>query len=62
MDKFANPIDPKGVPLKVRQQNLIDALDKERTYSVHQYRARWKTSIFYCNGHIFLEQGELMLK
>ncbi|GKC39208.1 hypothetical protein Tco_1051592 [Tanacetum coccineum] len=42
MDKFVNPIDPKGVTLKVRQQNLIDALDKERTYSVHQYCARWK--------------------
>ncbi|GJW65315.1 hypothetical protein Tco_0117199 [Tanacetum coccineum] len=42
MDKFVNPIDPKGVTLKVRQQNLIDTLDKERTYSVHQYCARWK--------------------
>ncbi|GJT52355.1 putative transcription factor/ chromatin remodeling BED-type(Zn) family protein [Tanacetum coccineum] len=41
MDKFANPIDPDGVTLKVRQQMLINALDKERTYSVHRYCARW---------------------
>ncbi|GKD18140.1 putative transcription factor/ chromatin remodeling BED-type(Zn) family protein [Tanacetum coccineum] len=34
MDKFANPIDPEVVTLKVRQQNLIDALDKERTHRV----------------------------
>ncbi|GJV41663.1 putative transcription factor/ chromatin remodeling BED-type(Zn) family protein [Tanacetum coccineum] len=27
--------------LYVRQSNLIDALDKERTHSVHQYCARW---------------------
>nr|GEY69404.1 putative transcription factor/ chromatin remodeling BED-type(Zn) family [Tanacetum cinerariifolium] len=41
MDKFANPINPKGITLNVRQQNLIDVLNKERTYSVHQYCARW---------------------
>ncbi|GJZ17354.1 hypothetical protein Tco_0553477 [Tanacetum coccineum] len=62
IDKFVNPINPEGVTLKVCQQNLIDALDKERTCSVHQYYARWKTSIFYCDEPIFLEQDELMLK
>lgn len=41
MDKFANPIDPEGVTLNVKQQNLLDAIDKQRTYSVHQYCARW---------------------
>ncbi|PWA83079.1 Zinc finger, BED-type [Artemisia annua] len=33
MDKFANPIDPESVTINPRQQNLIDALDKERTYN-----------------------------
>ena len=41
MDKFANPINPESVTINPRQQNLINALDKERTYSVHQYCARW---------------------
>ncbi|GJZ32827.1 hAT transposon superfamily protein [Tanacetum coccineum] len=34
-------IESEGVTLNVRQQNLVDALDKERTYCVHQYCARW---------------------
>nr|GEX87903.1 hypothetical protein [Tanacetum cinerariifolium] len=41
MDKFANRINPEGVTLNARQQTLIDALNKERTYSVCQYCARW---------------------
>ena len=42
MDKFTRPIDPKLSSAEVkRQQNINDALWKERTHQVQQYVARW---------------------
>ncbi|PRQ22552.1 putative transcription factor/ chromatin remodeling BED-type(Zn) family [Rosa chinensis] len=44
MDRFATPIDPDSSldgSRKMRQQNINDALFKQRTHSVHQYLARW---------------------
>ncbi|XP_062014189.1 uncharacterized protein LOC133730654 [Rosa rugosa] len=44
MDRFASPIDPDSSldgSRKMRQQNINDALFKQRTHSVHQYLARW---------------------
>eukprot|EP00267_Zea_mays_P043147 XP_020395211.1 uncharacterized protein LOC109940233 [Zea mays] len=42
MDKFTRPIDPKLSNAEVkRQQNINDALWKERTHQVQQYVARW---------------------
>lgn len=40
LDKYVMPIDP-SIPLKKFQQNISDALDKERSYKVGQYLARW---------------------
>ena len=40
LDKFTNPINPEGPFLNMHQQNLLDALSKERTHSVHQFCAR----------------------
>ena len=40
MDKYVMPIDP-AIPLKKFQQNINDAIDKERAYRVGQYLARW---------------------
>ncbi|AQK88770.1 hAT dimerization domain-containing protein / transposase-related [Zea mays] len=42
MDKFTRPIDPKLSNAEAkRQQNINDALWKERTHQVQQYVARW---------------------
>ncbi|XP_062018641.1 uncharacterized protein LOC133735244 [Rosa rugosa] len=44
MDRFASPINPYSSldeSRKMRQQNINDALFKQRTHSVHQYLARW---------------------
>lgn len=42
MDKFARPIDPKVSSAEAkRQQNINEALWKERTHQVQQYVARW---------------------
>ena len=42
MDKFARPINPKASKAEAkRQQNINDALWKERTHQVQQYVARW---------------------
>ncbi|KAJ1277659.1 hypothetical protein BS78_04G020400 [Paspalum vaginatum] len=42
MDKFARPIDPKASMAEAkRQQNINEALWKERTHQVQQYVARW---------------------
>ena len=40
IDKYVMPIDP-SVPLKKFQQNINDAIDKERSYKLGQYLARW---------------------
>ncbi|KAM0910791.1 hypothetical protein ACQ4PT_013919 [Festuca glaucescens] len=42
MDQFLAPIDP-SIPLnnKKHQQNINDSVDKERSYRVGQYLARW---------------------
>ncbi|XP_056850759.1 uncharacterized protein LOC130500076 [Raphanus sativus] len=45
MDQFANPINPEvSTAAKTRQQNLHDAISKEKTHAVHQYCARWNQS------------------
>ena len=42
MDKFTRPIDPKLSSAAAKmQQNINDALWKERTHQVQQYVARW---------------------
>ncbi|XP_061994995.1 uncharacterized protein LOC133712901 [Rosa rugosa] len=44
MDKFASTITPDSSidgSKKMRQQNINDAIWKERTHGVHQYLARW---------------------
>lgn len=42
MDKFVRPIDPKASKAESkRQQNINEALWKERTHQVQQYVARW---------------------
>lgn len=45
MDQFSRPIDPVESTFqsrkKDRQQNLNDALFKQRTNEVHTYLARW---------------------
>lgn len=42
MDKFTRPIDPKLSSAEAkRQQNINEALWKERTHQVQQYVARW---------------------
>jgi hypothetical protein len=40
LDKYVKPIDP-SIPLKKFQQNISDAIDKEWSYKVGQYLARW---------------------
>ena len=40
IDKYVMPIDP-SIPLKKFQQNINDAIDKEKAYMVGQYLARW---------------------
>ena len=40
MDQFVAPVDP-SVPLKKFQRNINDSIDKERSYKVGQYLARW---------------------
>jgi hypothetical protein len=40
LDKYVMPIDP-SIPLKKVQQNISDAIDKERSYKVGQYLGRW---------------------
>ena len=40
MDQFVAPVDP-SVPLKKFQRNTNDSIDKERSYKVGQYLARW---------------------
>ena len=40
IDKYVMPIDP-SIPLKKFQQNINDAIDKEKAYRVGQYLARW---------------------
>ncbi|VVA92667.1 unnamed protein product [Arabis nemorensis] len=41
MDRFATAIDPESRPLPTRQQNISDAIWKEKTYKVQTYMARW---------------------
>ena len=42
MDKFTRLIDPKLTPVEAkRQQNINEALWKERTHQVQQYVAKW---------------------
>lgn len=41
MDKFATNINPESRPLPTRQQNINDALWKEKLHKVQQYIARW---------------------
>jgi len=42
MDKFTCPINPKLTPVEAkRQQNINEALWKERTHQVQQYVAKW---------------------
>ena len=42
MDRWARPIDPKATREEAkRQQNINEALWKERTHQVQQYVARW---------------------
>ncbi|XP_010485158.1 PREDICTED: uncharacterized protein LOC104763492 [Camelina sativa] len=41
MDKFATNINPESRPLPTRQQNINDALWKEKLQKVQQYIARW---------------------
>ena len=44
MDRFASAINPESSmnpEKKMRQQNISDALWKERTHKVHQFLARW---------------------
>ncbi|GAB2293510.1 hypothetical protein Dimus_038268 [Dionaea muscipula] len=41
MDKFASGIDPETKIVTTRQQNINDALWKERTHKVHLWLARW---------------------
>jgi hypothetical protein len=42
MDQYLAPIDP-SIPLNLKkhQQNINDSVDKERSYRVGQYLARW---------------------
>lgn len=42
IDRFTRPIDPKASSAEAkRQQNINEALWKERTHQVQQYVARW---------------------
>ncbi|KAG7544115.1 hypothetical protein ISN45_Aa07g039810 [Arabidopsis thaliana x Arabidopsis arenosa] len=42
MDKFANHINPEAsLAARTRQQNIHDAISKEKTHVVRQYCARW---------------------
>ncbi|KAM0896110.1 hypothetical protein ACQ4PT_023379 [Festuca glaucescens] len=41
LDKFVKPIDPSIPVKKFQQQNISDAIDKDRSYKVGQYLARW---------------------
>ena len=41
MDQFARAIDPDASLRKTRQQNINDALFKNRTNEVHTYLAKW---------------------
>ncbi|XP_019097479.1 PREDICTED: uncharacterized protein LOC104772763 [Camelina sativa] len=41
MDKFATNINPESRPLPTRQQNINDAIWKEKLHKVQQYIARW---------------------
>ena len=53
LDKFARPIDPNLSNAEAkRQQNINDALWKERTHKVQQYVARWVyTHGMFCTSH-----------
>ena len=41
MDKFASDINPRLSSVETRQQNISDALCKDRLHKVHQYIGRW---------------------
>lgn len=41
IDRFAAAIDPESRPLLTRQQNISDAIWKEKTHKVQTYMARW---------------------
>ncbi|XP_018461154.1 uncharacterized protein LOC108832156 [Raphanus sativus] len=41
MDKFASDINPPLSSMATRQQNISDALSKDRLHKVHQYIGRW---------------------
>ncbi|XP_010419316.1 PREDICTED: uncharacterized protein LOC104705021 [Camelina sativa] len=41
MDKFASDINPRLSSIPTKQQNISDALWKDRLHKVHQYVARW---------------------
>ncbi|XP_010496007.1 PREDICTED: uncharacterized protein LOC104773140 [Camelina sativa] len=62
MDKFASDINPRLSSIPTKQQNISDALWKDRLHKVHQYVARWVYVAVVSFNSAGIDEFKLMLE